>query len=274
MIWAVLGERAGDNASVLALCEALQLPFEVKQVMFNHKAMRLSLMSRRSIKGVSNSEIFNAALPEVVVSSGIKNEPVVRYLKKKKPAIKIVYVGRTWAKHKYFDIIVSTPQYRLSGENIKVFPLPPIPLSKLTNAIPAPPEYSPKILVSIGGNVGPYILNEDTIHQMMINVCEYALEKNATLYVTTSARTPQELIPCIVSHLTSYDFFYVWQPNDSSNPYWHWLQSADEIIVTSDSVSMLADAVAAQKHTYVYDINVDSIDSHSVAWVRAKFYYF
>lgn len=254
-MWAILGNRAGDNNSVIALAEALNIPFSVKKMEYNDKSTLNSILFRKTLSGIDNFEEIIAPFPEIVISSGIKNEPIVRYIKKISPKTKIIYIGRTWANIDNFDIIVSTPQYRLSGDNVKVFPLPPIPISKIQENNKIQPVLYPNIFVSIGGNAGPYVVNEESIYKMMHDITEYALSKNATLYVTTSARTPREVIPIIENSLTIYDYFYEWKSNNVYNPYWDWMAKSDEMIVTSDSVSMMADMIAYNKPTYIYDIN-------------------
>ena len=47
---------------------------------------------------------------------------------------------------------------------------------------------------------------------------------------------------------------YRWRPRDADNPYFAILALADEIIVTADSISMIAEACATGKPTYLFDI--------------------
>ena len=65
-LWALLGAHAGDNNQVIALAEALQLPFETKQLDYNFfrhlgprilgsSLLSLTARSRQSIAGSTSS---------------------------------------------------------------------------------------------------------------------------------------------------------------------------------------------------------------------------
>ena len=48
-IWALLGPHRGDNNQVLALAEALGLPFEVKSLRYNQLAAASTAAARRHV---------------------------------------------------------------------------------------------------------------------------------------------------------------------------------------------------------------------------------
>jgi hypothetical protein len=49
-------------------------------------------------------------------------------------------------------------------------------------------------------------------------------------------------------------YFYRWTPQPTENPYFGFLGLADSIIVTGDSMSMVAEACATRKPVYIFDL--------------------
>ena len=82
-IWALLGARAGDNDQVIALAEALSLPFEIKQLQFNglrRLGPRLLGASLLSLTAESRRVLLSEQPPDVTISVGHRSVPAVRAL--------------------------------------------------------------------------------------------------------------------------------------------------------------------------------------------------
>jgi uncharacterized protein len=61
-------------------------------------------------------------------------------------------------------------------------------------------------------------------------------------------------------------YLHEWQPEKSENPYVAYLASADLLIVTGESESMLADAAATGKPVYIYPLPKQELD----LWTQVK----
>ena len=84
-VWALLGARAGDNNQVIALAEALGLPFEVKQLDYNglrHLGPRLLGSSLRSLSRRSRAAVLGEPPPDLTISAGHHSVPVVQALRR------------------------------------------------------------------------------------------------------------------------------------------------------------------------------------------------
>jgi uncharacterized protein len=71
--------------------------------------------------------------------------------------------------------------------------------------------------------------------------------------VTTSARTPQAAAQALFAELDMPFHAHRWQAVESANPFHAYLALADEIVVTADSISMITEACATGKPTYLFD---------------------
>jgi len=81
-----------------------------------------------------------------------------------------------------------------------------------------------------------------------------ALEAGGSLLVTTSARTDPDAAGAVAGALSAPHVFHRWQAGAADNPYRAFLALADEIVVTGDSISMLAEATATGKPVFIFDL--------------------
>ena len=72
-------------------------------------------------------------------------------------------------------------------------------------------------------------------------------ELGGSLLVTTSARTPAKAIDALEAEIRVPAFVYRWRKDTTDNPYFGFLAIADRLIVTCDSMSMLAEACSTRE---------------------------
>ena len=114
----MLGRKAGDNNMIMALAEALAWPHETKNLVYRRTELVTNLFAGPTLMGLvkGQSSPLEPPWPELVISAGRRNEPLVRWIQRRAGGpgrCKLVHVGRPWALHECFDLIVTTPQYRL-----------------------------------------------------------------------------------------------------------------------------------------------------------------
>src|SRR5205809_4428243 len=93
-VWALLGPHRGDNNQVLALAEALGLPFEEKTLSYNQLRRvppRWLGATFASVVADARSQIEGEP-PDLTISTGLRSVPVVRELKRRS-------AGRTRTVH-------------------------------------------------------------------------------------------------------------------------------------------------------------------------------
>ena len=113
----------------------------------------------------------------------------------------------------------------------------------------------PKLCVIIGGSSKNKKLGSAE-YKNFIDLMEFLNGvQNQKILLTTSRRTDQALLDIInESCLKNKNIeAYLYRDNDSLNPYSSFLYYADKILVTGDSISMVADSILTQKPVMVYD---------------------
>ena len=265
-VWALLGHKAGDNNQVLALAEALGLPFEKKVFSYRRSELLSNLFLGPTLLGTRGSEssVLEPPWPDLVITSGRRNEPVARWIREQGgPGVRIVHIGRPWTHPENFDLVITTPQYELAeAGNVmrRELPMHRVESAKVTAAVSAwKPRLShlapPYIAVLIGGQSGPYYLDTKKARRLAHEASALAQSMHGALLVTSSARTPAAVIDAFADAVEAPNFVYRWAPGNGENPYLAFLGLADAFIVTSESMSMLAEACAMQKPVYMFDMD-------------------
>ncbi len=264
-VWVITGYRAGENTQILALAEALGWPFVAKHLVYRTYDFIPGLLRLSSLMGIDQeqSSAFKPPWPDLVISAGMRNEPICRWIKSRSGGkTRIVLLGRHWASLDHFDLVVTTPQYRLpQHEKIlhNVTTLHRIDdralkeaAAKHAESLSALPQ--PYITVVMGGSSGPYTLGRHAAQRLARQSCELARSLGGSLLVTTSARTPAKAIGAFSSAVDCPMQLYRWKPDDPDNPYYAYLALAGTIIVTGDSIAMLSEACATGKPVHIFDL--------------------
>jgi mitochondrial fission protein ELM1 len=260
----MMGQKQGENAQVLALGEALGWPFEIKRLVYTPYEMVVNLPVLNTLAGVveSKSSPLTAPWPDIVISAGRRNEPVCRWIRQTadKP-VRLVHLGRPWASCESFDLVITTPQYRLP-EHPKVLQNE-LPLHRVTDVKLAQEAAKwalrlahlprPYITVLAGGHSGPHAFDKKAGRRLARRANAMAAETGGSILVTTSARTPKATADALLSAIDRPAFTYRWSPDSIENPFYGLLALADTIVVTGDSVSMIAEACATGKPVYLFD---------------------
>ncbi len=268
-VWLMMGHKAGDNSQVLALAEALGWPFEIKHFTYKRTELLTNLILGPTLAGVVRDQSSDLAppWPDLIITAGRRNEPIARWIQKRaapEKHVRIVHCGRSWARIERFDLIVTTPQYRLPKRpNVlhNLTPLHRVTEERLRAAaatwrrrLEDLPE--PYLAVVIGGNSGPYTFDHAAAERLARQASARAQKLGASLLVTTSARTPADKIDTFERALEVPAEVFRWSKDAPENPYFGFLALAEEIIVTGDSMSMLTEACATRKPVHIFDLGV------------------
>ncbi len=267
-VWLLMGNRAGDNSQVLGLGEALGWPFEEKHFEFQpwEKLVNLPWGAHRLGTVKARSTPMSAPWPDLVISAGRKNEPLARWVRQRASIeegrrTRLIHVGRPWAAPPNWDLVITTPQYRLPRDpNIlhNDTPLHRVTRERLDEAAKRWAERvahlpRPRIAVLCGGNSGPYPFDRASGLRLAHAADALAGELGGSLMVTTSKRTLDETTQALFEGIQSPSLRYRWKPDDPDNPFFAFLGLADRVIVTADSVSMMAEACVTGRPVYLFD---------------------
>lgn len=195
--------------------------------------------------------------PDILIASGRKSIAVSRYIKKKSGGRTFtVQVQDPRISPTNFDL-VSVPAHDPSrGDNVVVTYGAPnrMTMEKLARAEERFREQFallpvPKVAVLIGGNSKSHIMSHEMCHKLASDVLGLA-EKGFGVMVTASRRTGPENMQALQGAFEGHHNIFFWN-GEGDNPYLGMLASADYILVTADSVSMISDAGTTGKPVYI-----------------------
>jgi len=263
-VWLLLGKRVGDNAQARALARLLDVEAKEIDVRFNWLYRLPNALKGASLASLDKrrSGALEPPWPDLVIGTGRRSVPVARWIRRQSDhPVRLVQIGRPQAEPEQFDLVLTTPQYRLAPHyNVIELPLPLTLLNKIDLNRAATRWRSsvadlrrPLITVVVGGDTSTCRFGADEAKALAQLAGEYAGTRGGSLLVLTSARTSPQAVVALRAALPSRARLHEWRVT-LDNPYRGYLALADEIIVTDDSASMIADAAATGKPLWLYQV--------------------
>ena len=254
-VWALLGPHRGDNNQILALVEALGLPFEEKRLDYNQLRRLQPWVLGASFASVEERcrKLIEGEPPDLTISTGHRSVPVVRELRRRSGGrTKSVHLGYPRISPKHFDLVVTTPEYPVpEAPNVLRIPfaLTPHGAREVDQAdrdlLQAYPR--PRRLLLLGGPTLYWELPANRIARTVSKLARAAGWEGGSVLAVGSPRTPPELLTAVRLTLESSTVPFLFEPGDGPPAYPALIEAADEIFVTADSVAMVADAVTTEK---------------------------
>jgi len=261
-IWALHDGKIGMANQVIGLAEALGWPFTEKKLVvrtpWRHLIPQLWAFPFRALD--PSGDLLAPPWPDILIACGRNTVSPAR-------AVKHASGGKS------FWVQIQDPRFARSGADLVVAPqhdpaqgtnvihtlgavhrVTPARLAKAATRF-APLFASlrrPLVAVLIGGDNGAYRLSEARFEALLRDLA--ALAKGGFgVAVTPSRRTGSARIMALREKLGGLSA-YVWDGN-GDNPYFGMLASADAILVTADSVSMVSEAAATGKPVHIVELD-------------------
>jgi hypothetical protein len=281
LIWALQAEKAGDNAQVDTLLEALGLPVTVKRLCMGRRWQRGKPRIRASLGHLdrSASDALEPPWPDLIVLSGRRLMNVALWVREQSLGhTRLVLVGRPHGHYAAFDLIVAAPQFRLPARaNVINLDLPLIEPPRVAISEAAQlwrDEFAalvrPVTAVLVGGPTQPFRFDAQ-VAQALIDRTLAATAGAGTLYVSTSRRTPAAVTRALASALPPDARLFRWAAGSADNPYLALLALADRFVVTGDSASMLVEVARLGRPLAVFELPVGRGPRQRLARLRALF---
>jgi uncharacterized protein len=262
----MMGHKAGDNSQILALAEGLGWPFEIKHLVYRPTELLTNLLAPLTLLGIvrRKSSPLASPWPDLIISAGRRNEPPCRWIRARADKrVRLVHVGRPWASIENFDLVVTTPQYRLPQRPNVLHNTTPLQRVADQRLREAAAHWAPRLAhlprpytaVMVGGNAGPYVLDREAATLLGRAASAFASRQGGSLLVSTSARTPKHTLAPLKAAIDCPADVFRWSRDAAENPYLGYLALADSIIVTCESMSMLTEACATRKPVYMFDLH-------------------
>lgn len=266
LIWALQAEKAGDNAQIDTLLDAIGLPVTVKRLRMR---ARWQLGKPRIRPGLGHldraaSDVLEPPWPDLVVLSGRRLINVALWLREQSPGhTRLVLVGRPHGLYEPFDLIVAAPQFRLPARaNVINLDLPlmmPSPTAIAAAVERWGDEMSglarPLTAVLVGGPTQPFRFDAGVAQTLLARTLA-ATGGAGTLYLSTSRRTPEAVAHALADALPPGARLFRWTAGAADNPYLALLGLADGFVVTGDSASMLVEVARLGRPLAVFELPV------------------
>jgi mitochondrial fission protein ELM1 len=263
--WVLSDGKIGDEVQCFGIAEALGLRPERRLVRPRRTfamLMPYGPIDPREAPHRENSPIA-PPFPDIVFAAGRRTVAYLRRLKKASGGKTFtVFVKDPYLRSGTADVIWVPEHDRLRGDNVVVTLTPAHRVSAdLLAAARAQPDpriahlRRPCVALVLGGPSTHHSFS-DADEKALLDIATRLIAQGQSLMVTPSRRTPSQLLRAIEAKLlelqASPGSAFVWD-GSGGNPYFHILAHADAIIVTGDSVNMVAEAAATGAPVHVYE---------------------
>ena len=251
--WVLAAPGAGDNHQLRSLARLIAGHIRwfdeydpIRRVLLD----RLQPGARRIIPE-SKRTLFTPPWPDLVLIAGGRSViDAMRIRNASGGHSRVICIGRPWAPLAWFDLVITTPQYQLP-ESASVICLPlPLNLSKpnsISTSDAGQPNWQalprPWSGVLLGGDSGSYRFTTDAARAGADRLNQAAGQSGGSTIVIGSPRTPAAALDTLESRLKPPCVIHRWQADSDLGLLPALLKAADTLWVTSDSASMLAEAI-------------------------------
>ena len=266
-VWILTEGRAGDDAQIERLADALGWPTRVLELVGN-TVPRLVLDRIQDWLGLDRSPARlprNAPdeWPDLVIGiAGASVSTARRIVRASGGRTRSVQLGRPVARLDRFDLVITTPQYGLpDAPNVVRTPLPfcaPVARSAGPGAVPFADRPRPWTAMLVGGESGSYRLGRPSLERL-VAAARSSAGGGGTLLVTTSPRTPAGTAERLAKLLPEGSFVYDFVRGDPENPYSAMLRLADSFIVTGESASLVAEAMSTGRPVQIVPLEAKAL---------------
>ncbi len=260
--WVLSDGKIGDETQCFGIAEALDLAAQRRLIaprQLYALFMPFGPIDPRDRPDQGGSPLA-PPYPDIAIAAGRRTVAYLRHLKKISHGrcftifVKDPYTGRGAA-----DLIWVPQHDKLRGPNVIVTPTPAHRVSAdaliaarqnqdpQLAALPAP-----RIAMILGGS-GTHHRYSQANEQDLAVIARLCANQGLSVMVTGSRRTPQSTLATVKTTLADAPGqHFIWD-GTGNNPYVAMLALADFILVTGDSVNMMAEAVATGAPVHIYE---------------------
>jgi mitochondrial fission protein ELM1 len=240
-VWLLTGDRHGEVAQQRAVGRALGVPVREIQV------ARLAAAGGKAQLDLS---ALQPPFPEVAISFGKTLRAALHVRETSGGHTRIVHMGRPrGVDARTLDLIIPMPHdVMFAADNVLDIRMPfnfpdatSASVSEAETRLRASNMPRPWTVLIIGGVTSQTRFDMQQMADVIRSVCARAHARGGSMLVSTSPRTPADSIPQLRAAMDGTGEFYAFAKGDPQNPLAAYLQLADEIVVTGDSASMIAE---------------------------------
>jgi len=267
-IWLLQGEKAGDNAQMEQVAEALGWPVERRHLAMQEAWRFGKPRVRPSLAHVdlAHSDTLAPPWPDGVLTVGRRMSAAALWIRRKSRGhTKLVLLGKPRQRQRSFDLVVASAQYRLRHApnvlrtRLPLMRLDPLQVERAGVAWQTRLGHLARPLTAllVGGPTRAARLDA-AVAQQLVRACT-ALPRpvgaqGGSLYATTSRRTPPGVIAALETALPASACLHRWAPETTDNPYLGLLALADRFVVTSDSITMMVEVARLARPLAIFEL--------------------
>ena len=260
MIWILADDRAGNVNQLLGIAESLNEPFERKDISYTKWVKLPNFLRGSTFIGITkkSEQNLNAPWPKVVLSAGRRSFPVAAAIRRlsgyQTKIVQLMNPGKLEEKKCDLLILPEHDQHAKAPNIMQVLGTPHrVTEQKLASEkkhwLPILKKYpAPRLGLIIGGATKDRPFTLQAAQQLVDEVKKI---KAKSLLVTTSRRTPKEVVELLQKQLPEPKFFYKFG-DKVENPYFGLLSMSDKIVVTGDSMSMCSECCATKVPVFIF----------------------
>jgi mitochondrial fission protein ELM1 len=260
--------KAGHEANCLGVADALGAPYDKRVVQPRRLFASLAPFGPLDPKDRADQpgSIIGEPFPSIAIACGRKTAPYLRALKRiAGPKVFAVFLQDPRYARREFDLIWTPEHDRLAGPNVIATLTSPHPFSRARlAALRADPDprigalKPPRAAILLGGATAAQDLSNADLRRLTEAV-KAIVRQGFSVMATPSRRTTPAIIEAAQKGLAEADpaRVFFWE-GSGDNPYGQMLAHSDAILVTSDSVNMLGEAVATGAPVHIFYLSGES----------------
>ncbi len=256
-VWLLLGDKAGDNAQIDILVEALGWTCELRRLAMLEPWNVRKPRYRPTLAHVDleHSDPLEPPWPDLILTVGRRPSMAALWIQEQSPSTRIVLLGKPSGLLERFDLVILSGEVQIPARRnvLKIA----LPLMRVKESVlkEARELWQPKLAdlprpligILVGGPTHPFVFDDSVVARIAALEREIAGGMGGTPYLTTSRRTPRRVVGAIRSDLVTGARLFEWAPAAADNPYLGLLALADGFVVTGDSLSMIVEVARLRR---------------------------
>lgn len=263
--WVILSDKHGDNGQIEAIVAALPWPCERKYVHMQPQWVLGKPRFRPTLDhlDLARSDTLQAPWPDLILTVGRRPAMAALWVREQSDRhTRVVLVGKPSGMMLDFELVIASAENQMPPmHNFMPTVLPLMQVSEEVVQAEARAwsdrlDQLPRPLVAflVGGETNPFIMNRQVALDLAAHARWVVDELGGTPYITTSRRTTPEVVTTLREQLPPEAVYFEWHAGATDNPYRALLGSADDFVVTGDSVSMMVEVIKLRKPLAIFPL--------------------
>ena len=262
LVWYMTTGEPGTHGQARGLARTLSARAEERLIRVNHLwSLVPPALFELSLFGVSRiGGRLEPPWPDVLITCGRRSALAAMAVRRRSRAPMVTVHIQRPGDPAAFDIVVAMAHDDLSGANVlrvdtALHGVRPPALAEAAAAgdLRFADLPRPWIGVLLGGSTlhAPFTVGD--ARRLGDDLSALRGDGGGSLLITPSRRTPAAVVDVLNARYAGDPTVFLWA-GDPPNPYMAILASADELVVSSDSISMLSEALATKARVWVFDV--------------------